>query len=57
MCVTSLVGFPQSLGHAGEFHDPLVAITFPVGSYLAASLASHMSCFEGDFLWLFFNAS
>ena len=46
---TSLAGFTRSLGHAGESHDPLVAIIFTVGSSLAASLAAHLSCLEGDF--------
>ena len=53
MCVTSPVLCPQSLGHASEGHDLLVAVTLPVGSSLADSLAAHLSCLEDDFLLLF----
>ena len=52
ICETYSVGFPQYLGHAGEDHDTIVAITFPVDSYFAASMAAHISCLEGTFLWL-----
>ena len=49
----SLVGCPQSLGHSGDGHYPLVAITFPVGSSLADILPDHLSCLEGYFLRIF----
>ena len=39
--------------NAGVCHDSLVAITFPVGSFLAASLNAHLISLEGEFLWLF----
>ena len=39
------------MGNAGEVHDPLVAITFPVGISSTDSLSTHMSCLRGDFLW------
>ena len=57
MCGTSLAGFIQSLGHDGEGHDHLVAIIFPVGNYLAASLAAHLSCLGGDYFVASFRAS
>ena len=49
MCGTSSAGFSQSLGNAGKGHDPLFAITFPVGSSLDASMAAHLSCLVGAF--------
>ena len=49
MCGKSSAGFPQSLGNDGEVHDPLVAIIFSVGTYLAASLAAHLIFLECDF--------
>ena len=57
MCGMSLAGYPQSLGHAGEGYDPLVVITFPVGSSLDASLAAYLSCIEGAFFVASFRAS
>ena len=57
MWETYSVGYPQSLGHAGEGHDPLVAINFPVGGSLAASLAAHISCLGGAFFVSIFRAS
>ena len=48
MCGTSLAGFPQSIGHADEGHDPLISIIFPVGISLTASLADHISCLRGN---------
>ena len=57
MCGTSSEGFPQSIGHAGEGHDPLVSITFPVWSSLSESLAAHFSCLGGDFFVAGFRAS
>ena len=53
MCVTSPVLCPQSLGHASEGHDLIVAVTFPVGSSLADILPDHLSCLEGYFLRIF----
>ena len=52
MCGTFSEGCTQSLGSTGESHDPLVAITFPVGSYLAESMAAHLSCLEWIVLWI-----
>ena len=57
MCGTFLAGFPQSLRHAGEGHDALVANVFTVGDSLAASLAAHLSCLEGAFFVAIFRAS
>ena len=57
MCGTSLAGFPQSIGHADEGHDPLISIIFPVGIYLNASLADHLSCLGGAFFVASFKAS
>ena len=51
--MVSLVGCLQSLGHAGEGDDSLVAITLPVGCFLEAIISSHPSCPEGAFLWQF----
>ena len=34
--------------NAGVCHDPLVAITFAVGSSLADSMANYLICVEGD---------
>ena len=51
--MTTSVEFPQFLGHAVVIQDPLVAITFPVGSYLVASLTTHLSFHEDAFLWWF----
>ena len=53
ICVTSLVGCPQYLVHSGVVHGPLVAINFPVSSYLDASLTARMSYLGGAFLWLY----
>ena len=53
--MASSVGFPQSLGHDGEVYDPLVAITFPVVSYLVASLNAHLRCLLGDFFVAIFS--
>ena len=39
-------GFTQSLGHAVDGHDLIFAITFPVGSFLDASLDAHLSFLE-----------
>ena len=50
MCGTYSAGFPHSLGHAGDGHDSLVVITFPVGGSLDDSLAANLSCLEGFFL-------
>ena len=50
MCVTYLVGCPQSLGHSSVVHDPLVAVTFTVGSSLTDSLADHLSSLGVAFL-------
>ena len=44
------------LGMLGGVHDNLVAISFPVGSYLAASLDYHISCLEGAFFVASFSA-
>ena len=49
MCETPLAGYPQSLGHVWEGHELLVAIDFPMGSSLGASLADHLRCLEGGF--------
>ena len=57
MWMNSSVGCPQFLGHASVGYDPLVSITFPVGSSLIASLIAHMSCSEGYFLIAVFRAS
>ena len=46
----SSVGFTQFLGHASMGHDTLVAIIFPVGSFLADILNAHLICHEGAFL-------
>ena len=57
MCGTSLAGCPQYLAHDGYGHEPLVFITFPVGSSLAASLAVHLSCLKGYLFVSSFSAS
>ena len=54
---TSLAGCPQYLGHDGDDHEPLVDIHFPVGSSLADSISTHMSCLEGYVLVASFSAS
>ena len=43
--------------HTGLVHDPLIAITFPVGSYLSGSLTSHLRYLGGDFFVAIFSAS
>ena len=57
MCGTSSAGFSKSLGHAGEDHDPLVAIIFPVGSSLDASMDAHLNCIECGFCVAGFSTS
>ena len=47
---------PHSLTHAGEYHVPLVYITFLVGSSLLAIITSHLSCIEGYFFVAIFSA-
>ena len=42
MCVTPSVGCTQYLRNAGEGHDPLFAISFPVGVSLTDSLTAHL---------------
>ena len=49
--------FPQLLGYSGVGHDPLVAITFPVGIYLEDIIIAHMSCCDGAFLVATLRAS
>ena len=57
MCGASSAGFPQSLVHAGEGYDLLVAINFPVGVYLAEILAAHIIFLGGAFFVASFRAS
>ena len=57
MRVKYLVEFPQSLGNAIVSHDPIFAITFPVGSSLADCLTDHLSCLESDFCVAIFSVS
>ena len=53
----SLLGSPQSLVYTGEGNHPISAINFPVGSYLAAGLTSHIICLEGAFFVAIFGVS
>ena len=46
---TSSAGFPQYIEFSVEGHDPIVVIVVTVGSSLAKSMASHLSCIEGAF--------
>ena len=57
MCVTSLVGYIQSLWHAVGVHYLLDVINFPVGISLVASLTAHLSYLEGAFFVAFFRSS
>ena len=57
MCGTSSADNPQSLGSSGEGHDTIVAITFPVCSYLDASLDANLRCLGGAFFVASFRAS
>ena len=48
--MTSSEDYPQFLGNAGVVHYPIFDINFTVGSFLMASLVSHLGRCEGAFL-------
>ena len=55
--MTYSVGYPHFLGVYGVVQDPLVVITFTVGSYLEDSLTAHLSFREEALLVAFLSAS